>query len=222
MTAMTQETIPYTHLNVIRMDDLHLGYVPDKNGRHYLPIRPVCRLLGVNYNHQRELINSHPVLSSVVREMQIPAWGRRTGPKPESMHSHSSGSTTPIAHDEESEFVMQRRRALCLPDTHYLGWLTSLPTRDVSTVVQWKLFFKLLEHIQGPSSQLRPFIARRKELENKRDELLQKLADDRTYQELLEVDRSLSQTKTEISNAQKRRLKQAELELQFPELPSRS
>lgn len=207
-----------TPLNAIQVDDLFLGYVVDDEGRHYLPLRPTCRLLNVDFNHQRKELHEHPVLSRELVEMQIPVWGRQTGPKAGSTQPENTEATMPMARDAGSALVMQRRRSLCLPDSFYLGWVTTLPARDMAVLVQWRIFFKLWDHMRDSGAQLRPFVAKRNKLEARRHELLQKLAEDRTYQELLEVDRSLSQTKSEITKANKARLKQVEME--FPALAS--
>ena len=37
-----------------------------ENGETYLPIKPICQAIGVNYATQLEKLKSHPILSSVI------------------------------------------------------------------------------------------------------------------------------------------------------------
>lgn len=101
-----------------------------ENGETYLPIKPICQAIGVNYTTQLEKLKSHPILSST-----IPLRG------------------TVGADGKDREMV-------CLPVKFVYGWLFTINPGNVSEearekVIKYQMecYEVLYDHFAGVSKK---------------------------------------------------------------------
>ena len=67
---MANTLVPTEQKTVTFYDD-QITAVLDENGNVYIPVRPICELLGVDWNGQRRRINRDPVLSEEVQGVDV-------------------------------------------------------------------------------------------------------------------------------------------------------
>lgn len=74
--------VPIEQRTVIFYDDEITAVLVDDDGHRvvYVPVRPVCDFLGIDWNGQRRRINRDPVLSSEIQRVDVTSTRRGTQP----------------------------------------------------------------------------------------------------------------------------------------------
>ncbi len=86
--------------NTININGVEI-IIATKDGREYLPIKPICEAIGVDFAAQYNKIKEHPILSSTIAIIAtVGADGRA-------------------------------REMVCLPERFYYGWLFSINPEEV-------------------------------------------------------------------------------------------
>lgn len=138
---MREEALtPLEQRTIVFYDDELTAVVVDDGGRRvvYVPIRPICDYLGVDWSGQRQRINRDPVLSDVMRSMSVGV--TTTDMDPTSRRPRSS-------------------EMLCLPLDFINGWLFGISVNRVKpqirdTVLRYQLecYRVLADAFLSPSS----------------------------------------------------------------------
>lgn len=85
---------------LVKIQDVDV-YCPIQNGEVFVPVKPICEVLGIAHQAQQEVIKKHPIISSVV------------------MLSMTTGS-------DGKQYEMT-----CIPLRYAFGWLFGIDARSV-------------------------------------------------------------------------------------------
>lgn len=109
---MTNKALQPVEQKTVLFYDDEITAVRLQDGRVYIPLRPVCDLLGIDWSAQRQRINRDPILSEVVSGVVV--------------------TPSPLA---ESKFA-NPQEMLCIPLDFLNGWLFGINANRVSDAVR--------------------------------------------------------------------------------------
>jgi len=194
------EEIPYTSME----------------GTNYFPLKPLCELLGVDYESQRQSIRRSPILKHFVVQVQVLQKGAKTGPKT-GMHLHNVGADTPetavLAPEKEYAPTLVRRQVVSLPEQVVYGWMMQLPISDAKGMAYlWKFYQAMWQFFENQAKgPVRQLVEERMNLERKAKHLRVQLADDPIYMEFKQVDERIKRLKSAENKMMSKQVHQVEL-----------
>ncbi|MDE5773995.1 MAG: phage antirepressor N-terminal domain-containing protein [Muribaculaceae bacterium] len=139
-------------VNVGRINGVDIYAVSDESGNVYVPVKPICKALGVNADSQVDKINEHNILASTtVLRGVVAADGRQ-------------------------------REMICIPLKYTFGWLFTINPDNVSEVArenvikyQKECYEVLYRHFAGKLSREQQFIDVERNLLKREREILDNL-----------------------------------------------
>lgn len=132
--------------------------IVEDNGVYYVPVKPICDLLNVNYKHQFESIKSHKILGLLSRNY------RTTGA-------------------DKKQYMM-----LCVPERYVYGWLFSINSDSPELhVYKMKCYDVLYDHFHGFSKFVVNNVSREIEILKKVEELKEELLVSAAYKQIIEL-----------------------------------
>ena len=96
-------------MNLIHINNIEIRFPTDENGTYFVPIKPVCSVLGINSDTQMNAINEHPILGSTTALRAV------------------------VAADGKE------REMSCLPLKYALAWLLGIDARNVKEAAKENL-----------------------------------------------------------------------------------
>lgn len=158
-------------------------YYLDVNGTNWIAIKPICEVLGVEYDHQAEKIKQDPILSQLHGKHQLVAADNRV------------------------------RKMICLPEKYIYGWIFSINSKSDNLVdYKQKCYEVLFDHFNGLITKRRQFMQERVDIDSKIEELRKDLKEtDSKYQELESLLRKRKEINGEFKSLDVQLLKQPTL-----------
>lgn len=213
----SKEVPPTMHMS---FDKAELPYVV-LDSTNYMPLKPLCELLGVSYEAARRSLHKSPILKHFVREVQVVIKGASTTPK-RHLHLHNGGSGSPkkgaLSTFQEPAPTAQTRELIALPEQVVYGWMMQLPIRNEEGMVYlWAFYQAMWKHFhQVTSADVRQVAHERVSINRKLADLNQRLADNAVYMEKLQLENRLEKLRAMERKALQAQVRQAELEFDAP------
>lgn len=159
-------------------------YYLDVNGTNWIAIKPICEVLGVNYNRQFQNLKEDEILLSefAIQQMQLPG-------------------------------TSQRRSFVCLPEKFIYGWLFSIKSESQELKEYKKKCYEVLfNHFNGLITKRRQFMQERVDIDSRIEELRKELKEtDSKYQEMESLLRKRKEINGEFKSLDVQLLKQPTL-----------
>lgn len=96
-------------MNLININNVEIIFPQDENGTYFVPVKPICEVLGIDSGTQIKVINGDPLLFA---------------------HKHLIKC---FSRD------MKRYKMVCLPISHALTWILGIDSRNVNQAAKESL-----------------------------------------------------------------------------------
>lgn len=142
-----------------------------KDGVYWIAIKPICEVLGVDYEAQRKAIHKHKTLSGV--------------PSNQTVHDASG----------------RLQKMLCLPEKYIYGWIFSINSESEGLIqYQLECYNILYNHFHGTITGRKKLLTRKVDIQTQIHNLKEELKENRAYRELAQLEKENKEVAKDLRN----------------------